>query len=101
MRVQLTRSAAARWQEILATIGSADRFAVQRIQLRVRRSLRRIGDFPSSGSSVREYPTLRLREFVVEPYRFFYYIDERAACIRVVAIWHGAQLPSQPDLSAP
>ena len=45
MKVQFTHGAAARWHEVLGTIGSANRFAVQRIQAQVRRALRRIGQF--------------------------------------------------------
>ncbi|MBL9041767.1 MAG: type II toxin-antitoxin system RelE/ParE family toxin [Myxococcales bacterium] len=101
MKVQFTRGAAARWHEVLSTIGSANRFAVPRIQAQVRRSLRRIGQFPSSGNFVREYSSMPVREFIVDPYRFVYYVDEPRQLIRIVAVWHGAQLPAQPDLPAP
>ncbi len=101
MKVQFTHGAAARWHEVLGTIGSANRFAVQRIQAQVRRALRRIGQFPNSGNFVREHPTMPIREFIVEPYRFVYCVDKPRQLIRIVAVWHGAQLPAQPDLAAP
>jgi plasmid stabilization system protein ParE len=101
MKVQFTHGAAERWQEVIRIIGSGNRFAVQRIQQQVRRSLRRIGQFPSSGNFVREYPALPVREFNVEPYRFVYHVDTARQLIRIVAVWHGAQLPEQPDLPAP
>ncbi|MFO0657022.1 MAG: hypothetical protein U0787_18335 [Polyangia bacterium] len=40
-----------------------------------------------------------IREFIVEPYRFVYCVIRH--CVRIVAVWHGAQLPAQPDLAAP
>jgi plasmid stabilization system protein ParE len=82
-------------------IGDANPFAVRRFRARVQSAIKRLSRFPSSGNFVHEYPALRLREFVVEPYRFFYFIDNMASCVRIVAVWHGAQLPAQPDLAAP
>ena len=93
MKVQFTRSVAARWHDILVRIGSANRFAVQAFHLRVRSSLARIGAYPQSGNPVCEYPAMSLREFIVGPYRFIYHVNERRKLVRIVAIWHGAQLP--------
>jgi plasmid stabilization system protein ParE len=87
MKVQFTKSGLARFHEILDLIGESNRFALRR--------------FPSSGSAVREFPGLQLREFLVEPYRFVYYIDEPRRLVRIVAVWHGAQLPATPELPAP
>ena len=47
---------------------------------------------------MREFPELSLREFIVEPYRFFYFIDERKKLVWIVDVWHGAQLPTYPRL---
>ena len=39
-----------------------------------------------------------MRQTIVGPYRFFYYVDERAKTIWIVDVWHGAQLTSAPEL---
>ena len=101
MKVQFTKSGLARFHEILDLIGESNRFALRRFQSRVRKASQRIGRFPSSGSAVLEFPGLQLREFLVEPYRFVYYIDEPRRLVRIVAVWHGAQLPATPELPAP
>ena len=45
---------------------------------------------------VPEFPDLPYREVIVEPYRFFYRIEE--ATVWVVAVWHGAQPPEEPHV---
>ena len=101
MKVRFSEAAAASLEDVLDRIGEADRFALQRFQARVRKSIQRIGRFPSSGNFVREYPAMPVREFIVEPYRFVYYVDEPRKLIRIVSVWHGAQLPAAPELPAP
>jgi plasmid stabilization system protein ParE len=41
------------------------------------------------------YHRLPYREVYVKPYRFFYRIHEKTAW--VVAVWHGAQIPHDPE----
>ncbi len=101
MKVRFSNAASEALDAVLARIGDVNPFAVRRFRARVLSAIQRISRFPSSGNFVREYPALQLREFVVEPYRFFYFIDEKLRLIRIVAVWHGAQLPAQPDLPAP
>lgn len=58
-------------------------------------SLSRLADFPDSGHSLPEFPELPFRETIVAPYHFFCRV--KADTIWIVAVWHGAQLPDEPD----
>lgn len=40
-----------------------------------------------------EYVNVPVRQFIIEPYRFFYFIDERNKTIRIIDVWYGAQSP--------
>jgi plasmid stabilization system protein ParE len=101
MRVRFSDAAATSLESVLFRIGNADPFALRRFRRRIFASVARIARFPHSGNFVREYPAMPLREFIVEPYRFAYFVDSPRKLVRIVAVWHGAQLPTQPDLSAP
>jgi len=61
---------------------------------RVEKTLRRLEKFPDSGRRIPEYPELPYRELLVLPYRFFYRNDGKT--ISIVAVWHTAQIPSEP-----
>ena len=101
MSVEFTAKAAAQYRLAFDRIADANRFASQHFAARLGERLRQIGRFPQSGHFVAEFATLPVRQFIVEPYRFFYEIDERSKVVRIVSVWHGAQLPAQPDLHAP
>ena len=53
------------------------------------------------GAQAREYAHLSVRQVIVEPYRFFYVIDQAKRTVWIVDVWHGAQLPSELQLPAP
>ena len=57
--------------------------------------LRRLVRFPESGRTIPEFPHLAYREVIVRPYRFFYRIE--GSIVWIVAVWHSAQLPKDPD----
>jgi plasmid stabilization system protein ParE len=57
--------------------------------------LARLKKFPQSGRILPEFPDLPFREVIVAPYRFFYRVKGKT--IWIVAVWHGAQLPDEPD----
>ncbi len=42
---------------------------------------------------IKPYPPFR--EIIVSPYRFFY--REKGKTVWIVAVWHGAQLPEEPN----
>jgi toxin ParE1/3/4 len=100
MRVQYTRPASKRLAELVGELRAVNPFAVKRLAKSLTRSLRRLSSFPRSGSPVREFSGLGLREFIVEPYRFFYSVDDARQTVWIVDVWHGAQLPAEPRLPA-
>ena len=101
MKVRYTPEATERFLQVLTDLVAVNPFAADRFARTVERHLSRLAAFPRSGFRVREFSDLPLREFIVEPYRFFYCIDERRTLVLIVSVWHGAQLPAQPDLPAP
>ena len=101
MRVEFATEALESYSQALTRLHDLNPLAAQHFAERVSKTLRRLGTFPRSGHFVPEYATLPIRQVLVEPYRFFYCIDERRTLVLIVSVWHGAQLPAQPDLPAP
>jgi len=69
--------------------------AALRFRKKAERALRRLARYPKSGRLIPEFPDLPFREVIVPPYRFFYRREGKT--IWVVACWHGAQLPGEPE----
>mgnify|MGYP000087131061 CR=1 FL=1 len=85
MKVRFSESAAAVYDDALTRLRVVNRFAAVHFADKVGQAVRRIGRYPHSGHFVPEYEKLPVRQFIVEPYRFFYYVDESAKLIRVIA----------------
>ena len=100
MKVRLTKEAREKLEYVLDAILSVNPFAARRYREKIGSSLRRLGRFPRLGHAVPEHPTAPVKQFIVLPYRFFYFIDEAEQAVWVVDVWHGAQLPAQPRLPA-
>ena len=49
-------------------------------------------------AAIAEFPDLPYREADVRPFRFFYRVRDET--VWIVAVWHGAQVPEEPDDSA-
>jgi len=64
-------------------------------QRKAKKILSRLRKFPQSGRALPEFPDLPFREVIISPYRFFYRVKEKT--VWIVAVWHGAQLPEEPD----
>jgi len=62
---------------------------------KVEKTLSRLKKFPESGRQLPEFPELPFREVIVNPYRFFYKVKDDS--VWIVAVWHGAQLPDEPE----
>ena len=79
------------------------RSAVQRarIERELATALRRISDFPLIHGQVREFPGCPARQFIVEPYRFFYVVDEPRNAVWIVDIWHRREKPVAPWIPPP
>ena len=96
MRVRFTPTGRAQFLAALSAIHRKNPTAAARFRQRAEQALRRLEQFPESGRVVPEFPDLPYREVIVSPYRFFYRMQE--ATVWVVAVWHGAQLPEEPDV---
>jgi toxin ParE1/3/4 len=93
--VRFTPSGRAQFLAALDHIAADNPTAARALRDKAAASLSRLGDFPESGRVLPEFPDLPFREVIVAPYRFFYRV--KADAVWVVAVWHGAQLPDQPD----
>jgi plasmid stabilization system protein ParE len=92
------RSTATGRAQFLGAIDSLRRKSPQAarpFRQRAEKLLKRLRTFPNSGASVTEFPHLPYREVYVQPYRFFYRVREKT--VGVVAVWHGAQVPEEPE----
>jgi plasmid stabilization system protein ParE len=96
VRVRFTPTGRAQFLAALAYIRRENPPAAIRFRQRAEQALRRLEQFPESGRVVPEFPDLPYREVIVAPYRFFYRIEE--ATVWVVAVWHGAQPPEEPQV---
>ena len=95
MIIRFTPSARAQFLAGLNYIRLDDRQAALRYRQNVEKVLARLSTFPDSGRIVPEFPDLPYREVIVPPYRFFYRVIGNI--VWIVAVWHGAQLPEEPD----
>lgn len=96
MKVRYAPRAEERFLDELALLYALNPFAADRLFEKVERALRRLRTFPRSGPRIPEFSDKPFREFIVEPYRFFYFIDDRAQTVWIVDVWHGAQIPAEP-----
>lgn len=94
-KVLFTPAAREQFLAALAYVAADDPAAARRLRERAAASLSRLADYPESGRPLPEFPELPFREVVVSPYRFFYRI--RDDVVWVVAAWHSAQLPGEPE----
>jgi len=95
MKLKFTPSARVQFLEGLEYIRQDSPAAAENFRKKVEAALRRLEEFPDSGRSIPEFPGLPHREVIVRPYRFFYRVVGKT--VWVVALWHGAELPSGPD----
>ena len=94
MKVRFTPTARAQFLSALAYIRRDKPSAAIDFRQHFETVLRRLEDFPESGRIIPEFPELPFREVIIPPYRFFYKI--KGDGVWIVAVWHGAQLPTQP-----
>lgn len=94
-RIKFTPTARDQFLAALAYIRQDNPRAARRFKTRAEKALQRLSSFPESGRVIPEFPDLPYRELVFAPYRFFYRTKKRT--VWIVAVWHGAQLPNDPD----
>jgi toxin ParE1/3/4 len=95
VKVKFTPSAKTQFLSALSYIRKDKPSAAVNFRNRAEKILRRLEDFPESGSIIPEFPELPYREVIISPYRFFYKIKDDV--VWIVAVWHGAQLPKEPS----
>ena len=95
MRARFTPAARVQFLGAVAYIRRDKPSAAMRFRRRAETILRRLEKFPESGRRIPEFPDLPHREVIVAPCRFFYRVKDEA--IWIVGVWHGAQLPREPD----
>jgi plasmid stabilization system protein ParE len=95
VKVRFTPSARAQFLAAIAYIFHENPKAAVAFRQRAAKVLSRLQKFPQSGRMLPEFPDLPFREVIVVPYRLFYRIKGKT--VWIVAVWHGAQLPEEPD----
>jgi plasmid stabilization system protein ParE len=94
VKVRFTPSARTQFLSAFSYIRRDKPSAATSFRDRTEKILRRLEDFPEFGRTIPEFPELPYREVIISPYRFFYKI--KADTVWIVAVWHGAQLPTEP-----
>ncbi len=97
MEVLFTPLARAQFLSAVELIRRNNRAAARQFQQQTARALKRLARLPSSGTAVTEFPELPYREVYIKSYRFFYRVRDDK--VWIVALWHGAQIPDEPESS--
>ena len=95
MKVLFTPSGRDQFLAAIAYIYRDNPVAAVEFRHKAEKALARLRKFPQSGRVLPEFPDLPFREVIVTPYRFFYRVKGKN--VWVVAVWHGAQLPGEPN----
>jgi len=95
VKIKFTPSAREQFLAGLNYIRQDNPRAARELRKRAEKSLTRLKQFPKSGRQIPEFPELPYREVIVPPYRFFYRVEDKV--VWIVAVWHGAQLPANPE----
>ena len=95
MKIQFTPSARTQFLSALSYIHRDKPSAAVNFRNRTEKVLRRLADFPESGRIIPEFAELPYWEMIIPPYRFFYKI--KVDVVWIVAVWHGAQIPKEPQ----
>ena len=95
MKILFTSTARRQFLEAIAYIYQDNPSAAVIFRQKAEKTLSRLREFPESGRLLPEFPDLPFREVIVRPYRFFYRTKDKT--VWIVAVWHGAQLPDEPE----
>ena len=94
MKIRFTPTGRIQFLAAITYIQRDNPTAATRFRQKAELKLRRLEDFPESGH-LPEFPDLPYREVIVAPYRFFYRVERKT--VWIVAVWHEAQIPKEPD----
>ncbi|HLA26798.1 MAG TPA: type II toxin-antitoxin system RelE/ParE family toxin [Syntrophales bacterium] len=95
MKILFTPTARHQFLEAIAYIHQDNPLAAVSFRQKAEKTLSRLREFPESGRLLPEFPDLPFREVIVRPYRFFY--RTKGKTVWIVAVWHGAQQPNEPE----
>jgi toxin ParE1/3/4 len=95
LKILFTPTGRRQFLEAIAYIHRDNPSAAASFRRKTEEKLSRLKKFPDSGRVLPEFPDLPFREVIVKPYRFFYRVKDKT--VWIVAVWHGAQLPGEPD----
>jgi plasmid stabilization system protein ParE len=95
VKVRFTPSARIQFLAAITYIYHENPRAAVAFRHKAEKVLSRLQKFPQSGRMLPEFPDVPFREVIIPPYRFFYRVKEKT--IWIVAVWHGAQLPEEPN----
>lgn len=95
MTVRFTPSARSQFLSAVTYIYRENPAAAVAFRRKAEKALSRLKRFPRAGRVLPEFPDFPFREVIVAPYRFFYRVKGRT--VWIVAVWHGAQLPQEPN----
>lgn len=95
MKILFTPTARRQFLEAIAYIHRDKPLAAANFRQKAEKTLSRLAELPKSGRLLPEFPDLPFREVIVRPYRFFYRTKDKT--VWIVAVWHGAQLPEEPN----
>jgi len=93
--IRFTPSARLQFLKALGHIRRDNPAAASDFRDKAEKALSRLRKSPESGRLLPEFPDLPFREVIVPPYRFFYRVKDET--VWIVAVWHGAQLPYEPE----
>lgn len=95
MRVLFTPTGRRQFLEAVAYIYRDNPSASLSFRNKAEKTLSRLKKFPESGRLIPDFSDLPFREVIVRPYRFFYKVKDEM--VWIIAVWHSAQLPEDPE----
>ena len=95
MKVLFTPTGRRQFLEAIAYIYRDNPSAAVSFRKKAEKTLSRLKKFPESGRIIPEFSDLPFREVIVRPYRFFYKVKD--GTVWIIAVWHSAQLPEDPE----
>jgi toxin ParE1/3/4 len=95
LKILFTPTGRRQFLEAVAYIHRDNPSAAATFRQKSEKTLSRLKKFPDSGGLLPEFPDLPFREVIVKPYRSFYKVRDKT--VWIIAVWHSAQLPDEPE----
>ncbi|MBP6940390.1 MAG: type II toxin-antitoxin system RelE/ParE family toxin [Syntrophorhabdaceae bacterium] len=95
MKVLFTPTGRRQFLDAIAYIYRDNPSAAVAFRKKAEKKLSRLKKFSESGRLIPEFSDLPFREVIVRPYRFFYKVKDDT--VWIIAVWHSAQLPEEPE----